>query len=123
VYIESLARTAALKVLPGGEKPKGSATGIVEAVEVFLPLKGIIDLEDERSASKRSSGKSARTWAERTSNSTTGISWREPKPRPWKRKGKSQSPFGAGGKAEESLARVQGGGRKSENTRQAPRKH
>ena len=47
VYVESLARTAALTIEPGGEKPKGSATAIVEAVEVFLPLRGIIDLEDE----------------------------------------------------------------------------
>jgi valyl-tRNA synthetase len=57
VYIESLARTAALKVLPGGEKPKGSATGIVEAVEVFLPLKGIIDLEDEEKRIRKELGK------------------------------------------------------------------
>jgi valyl-tRNA synthetase len=47
VYIESLARTSALTIEPGGEKPKGSATAIVEAVEVFLPLRGIIDLEGE----------------------------------------------------------------------------
>jgi valyl-tRNA synthetase len=47
VYVESLARTAALTIQPGGEKPKGSATAIVEAVEVYLPLRGIIDLEDE----------------------------------------------------------------------------
>ena len=53
LYIENLARTAALAVLPGGEKPKGSATAIVEAVEVFLPLKGIIDLEEEEKRIQR----------------------------------------------------------------------
>ena len=61
VYIESLARTAALTIQPGGEKPKGSATAIVEAVEVFLPLRGIIDLKTKRSASEKSCGKSAKT--------------------------------------------------------------
>ena len=46
-YIETLARTGALTFQLGGERPRMSATAIVGDVEVFVPLKGFIDLEEE----------------------------------------------------------------------------
>jgi valyl-tRNA synthetase len=47
IYVESLARTGTITLQEKGEKPKGAATAIVGDVEVFLPLKGILNLEDE----------------------------------------------------------------------------
>jgi valyl-tRNA synthetase len=47
MYVENLARTEKLGFQSGGQRPKGSATAIVEEVEVFLPLKGWINLEEE----------------------------------------------------------------------------
>jgi valyl-tRNA synthetase len=46
-YVENLARTEKLGFQSGGQRPKGSATAIVEEVEVFLPLKGWINLDEE----------------------------------------------------------------------------
>jgi valyl-tRNA synthetase len=46
-YMENLARTEKLDFQSGGPRPKGSATAIVEEVEIFLPLKGWFDLEEE----------------------------------------------------------------------------
>jgi valyl-tRNA synthetase len=47
IYLESLARTGTVTIQPDGEKPKGAATAIEGDVEVFLPLKGVINFEDE----------------------------------------------------------------------------
>jgi len=47
IYVENLARTEKLGFQSGGQRPKGSATAIVEEVEVFLPLKGLINLDEE----------------------------------------------------------------------------
>jgi valyl-tRNA synthetase len=47
IYVENLARTEKPGFQSGGQRPKGSATAIVEEVEVFLPLKGWINLEEE----------------------------------------------------------------------------
>ncbi|MGE5253942.1 MAG: valine--tRNA ligase, partial [Planctomycetaceae bacterium] len=46
-YVENLARTEKLDFQSGGPRPKGSATAIVEEVEIFLPLKGWFNLEEE----------------------------------------------------------------------------
>jgi len=46
-YVESLARTGKISLQSVGEKPKASATAVVEGIEVFLPFKGWIDLADE----------------------------------------------------------------------------
>ena len=46
-YMENLARTEKLDFQSGGPRPKGSATAIVEEVEIFLPLKGWFNLEEE----------------------------------------------------------------------------
>jgi valyl-tRNA synthetase len=47
IYVESLARAGKIFIQSEGEKPKASATSVVGEVEVFLPLKGLINLEDE----------------------------------------------------------------------------
>ncbi|MDH4264899.1 MAG: valine--tRNA ligase [Deltaproteobacteria bacterium] len=47
VYIESLAHTGEISLQSAGEKPKTAATAIVGDIEVFLPLKGLINLDDE----------------------------------------------------------------------------
>ncbi len=46
-YVENLARVEKITAQSGGEKPKASATAVVGEVEVFLPLKGLINLEEE----------------------------------------------------------------------------
>jgi valyl-tRNA synthetase len=47
VYVESLARAGKIAIQAEGEKPKASATSVAGEVEVFLPLKGLINLDDE----------------------------------------------------------------------------
>ncbi len=47
VYVEALARAETLTVQTTGEKPKMSATAVVGEAEVFLPLRGLIHLDDE----------------------------------------------------------------------------
>ena len=49
VYLESLARAEKVSSSSSGEKPRASATSVVGDVEVFLPLKGLINLNDETS--------------------------------------------------------------------------
>jgi valyl-tRNA synthetase len=46
-YVENLCRTENLDLQSGGQRPKASATAIVDEVEVYLPLKGLIDLDEE----------------------------------------------------------------------------
>jgi valyl-tRNA synthetase len=47
IYVEKLARAETTAFEITGEKPKMSATAVVGEVEVFLPLRGLINLEDE----------------------------------------------------------------------------
>jgi valyl-tRNA synthetase len=47
IYVANLARTGTITFQPDGEKPRGSATAIVGDVEVFLPLKGVVNFDDE----------------------------------------------------------------------------
>jgi valyl-tRNA synthetase len=49
VYLESLARAEKVSSSSSGEKPRASVTSVVGNVEVFLPLKGLINLDDEAS--------------------------------------------------------------------------
>jgi len=53
LYVESLARTDKITFSSRGEKPKASATAVVGEVEVFLPLKGLLNLEDEEKRLQR----------------------------------------------------------------------
>jgi len=47
LYMASLARAGKMTFQTGGEKPKGSATAVAEDVEIYVPLKGLINLDDE----------------------------------------------------------------------------
>jgi len=47
-YFDKLASVTGLTVEPGAEKPKASASVVVGRCEVFVPLAGMIDLEQER---------------------------------------------------------------------------
>ena len=47
-YIKKLARVEALKVDEQIEKPKASASAVIKGCEIYVPLKGLIDLDVER---------------------------------------------------------------------------
>ncbi|MBI5966459.1 MAG: valine--tRNA ligase, partial [Deltaproteobacteria bacterium] len=53
IYMENLGRAGKIVLQTGGEKPKLSATSVVGEVEVFLPLKGLINLDDEEKRIQR----------------------------------------------------------------------
>ncbi len=46
-YIETLVKIKSLNIKKGIRKPAYSATGVLEGVEVFVPLKGIINISEE----------------------------------------------------------------------------
>jgi valyl-tRNA synthetase len=47
-YLKALARVGDITVAKGAEKPPKSASAVVEGMEIFLPLEGLIDLDAER---------------------------------------------------------------------------
>jgi valyl-tRNA synthetase len=48
VYVNKLARVAGLEISDTIEKPKHSAVSVIEDIEIFLPLEGIIDIDKEK---------------------------------------------------------------------------
>ncbi len=46
-YLEELAKVETIRFQQGGEKPKKAAAAVVQDVEIFVPLAGIIDVEEE----------------------------------------------------------------------------
>jgi len=46
-YIETMIKTKSLEVGEGIKKPEYSATAVLEGVEIFIPLKGIINISEE----------------------------------------------------------------------------
>ena len=46
-YIKNLAHVQSITIHHSMEKPEYAATGVLEDIEVFIPLKGVIDLEAE----------------------------------------------------------------------------
>jgi len=46
-YIETMIKTKSLEVGTGIKKPEHSATGVLEGVEIFIPLKDIINIPEE----------------------------------------------------------------------------
>jgi valyl-tRNA synthetase len=46
-YIETMIKTKSLEVGTGIKKPEYSATGVLEGIEIFIPLKGIINITEE----------------------------------------------------------------------------
>jgi len=52
-YIRALAKIDELKIAPRLEKPKLSATAVVENLEIYIPLAGLIDVEKEKNRLKK----------------------------------------------------------------------
>ncbi len=47
-YLRSLARVGPMEYLTSGDPPKGAATAVTGALEIYLPLGDLINLEEER---------------------------------------------------------------------------
>jgi valyl-tRNA synthetase len=47
ILVERLARTTTLEIRAGGDRPRGAAMQLVGAIEVHVPLVGLIDLQEE----------------------------------------------------------------------------
>jgi valyl-tRNA synthetase len=47
IYVASLARAEKMIFQSGGQKPKASATAVTGTVEIYVPLRGLINLDDE----------------------------------------------------------------------------
>ena len=47
-YIENLAKAGSVTAAAGANKPESAVTAVVRDVEIFLPLKGVIDFADEQ---------------------------------------------------------------------------
>jgi valyl-tRNA synthetase len=47
IYVASLVRAEKMTFQTDGQKPKASATAVAGEVEIYVPLKGLINLEDE----------------------------------------------------------------------------
>ena len=53
-YLEKLASSEPVTILPAGaEKPENAMAGVVSGVEIYLPLKGLIDVEKETARLKK----------------------------------------------------------------------
>ena len=109
VYIESLAHTGKISFQSAGEKPKAAATAIVEEIEVFLPLKGLINLDDEEKRIKKEISKveeeMTRTNLKLHNEEFLGKARLEAVE---KEKGKARTLAEKGAKLQEGLERVQG---------------
>jgi valyl-tRNA synthetase len=46
-YIEDLARLSTLKMHRDGQRPRVAASAVVRELELFVPLEGILDFEEE----------------------------------------------------------------------------
>ncbi len=55
-YVESLARVESLTVAADAAKPRHAASAVIEGVELYLPLEGLIDLNAERARLARKRG-------------------------------------------------------------------
>ena len=56
-YLRALARVGAAEFRHRGERPKGAATAVVGAVEIYLPLDDLINLDEERARLSKEVGK------------------------------------------------------------------
>lgn len=52
-YIRNLARVSRVKMGPDVEKPIPSASAVIGKIEIWIPLKGLIDMEKEKRRLKR----------------------------------------------------------------------
>jgi len=53
VYIEALIKIKELKIGTSIEKPPYSVTGILEGIEIYIPLQKLIDIEEEKNRLKK----------------------------------------------------------------------
>jgi valyl-tRNA synthetase len=56
-YLRALARVAAVDYLSSGDRPKGAATAVVGAMEIYLPLEDLTHLSEERARLLKEVGK------------------------------------------------------------------
>jgi valyl-tRNA synthetase len=56
-YIKALARAGAINYASDGQRPKGAATAVVGATEVYLPVADLTNLEEERKRLTKEVGK------------------------------------------------------------------
>jgi len=56
-YLRALARVGSADFLANGDRPKGAATAVVGATEVYLPLDDLINLDEERARLSKEIGK------------------------------------------------------------------
>jgi len=56
-YLRILARVGRAEYLAEGERPKGAATAVVGATEIYLPLDDLVNLDEERARLTREVGK------------------------------------------------------------------
>ena len=58
-YLKSLARVGVAEFLAIGNRPKGAATAVVGATEIYLPLDDLVNLDEERARLAKEVGKVA----------------------------------------------------------------
>lgn len=52
-YVKTLARVKELRIGSNETKPKAAATGVIKGAEVYVPLEGVLDLDEERARLSR----------------------------------------------------------------------
>jgi valyl-tRNA synthetase len=56
-YLRLLAKVGAAEYCDGGTRPKGAATAIVGATEIYLPLDDVVNLDEEHTRLTKEAGK------------------------------------------------------------------
>jgi valyl-tRNA synthetase len=56
-YLRLLARVGAAEYFAGGDRPKGAATAVVGATEIYLPLDDVLNLDEEHARLMKEAGK------------------------------------------------------------------
>jgi valyl-tRNA synthetase len=56
-YLRALARVAAAEYRSPGERPKGAATAVIGASEIYVPLEDLVNFDDERARLTKEVGK------------------------------------------------------------------
>jgi valyl-tRNA synthetase len=56
-YLRALARIGSAEYLSGEQRPKGAATAVVGATEIYLPLDDLVNVDDERARLSKEIGK------------------------------------------------------------------
>ena len=56
-YLRSLARVGASEFRQAGDRPKGAATAVIAAMEIYLPLDDLVNLDEERARLAKEVGK------------------------------------------------------------------